>query len=402
MKLTYLVTLLVLLIVAASSINAQIVLAPGEQRTLSNSPATSGSSGDNGQTNFFFLHNYDLAERKLNALSEVTANLAIGTGEAFAVINYDFDISHSDATINNSVGAWISYDVSWFGTQIIIGIALNNAGVEIDMRLRDLTENELLYRDIIHELDLKSYRAKFVNVGLDYDESGSKIITFPAVLKRGHSYRISLRLITSVQKYAVTTSELISSNYYDGSRDVVLNNLYIKVGLDEKETLQKLAKLDSLENRIDTLEYKLDHHYHTYLTGRGVGHNNTEANTTLSIFEEGSLSNTYPPQYGTQPDLNSDDNENIKLTPEVFSLGQNYPNPFNPSTKISFAVPTQEFVTVNVYDILGRKVETLMNETKSPGYYEINFNADKLPSGTYIYEIRAGNFVETKKMVLLK
>ena len=91
-----------------------------------------------------------------------------------------------------------------------------------------------------------------------------------------------------------------------------------------------------------------------------------------------------------------------ELIPAKYALEQNYPNPFNPSTKISFAVPTQEFVTVNVYDILGRKVETLMNETKSPGYYEINFNADKMPSGTYIYEIRAGNFVETKKMVLLK
>ena len=89
-------------------------------------------------------------------------------------------------------------------------------------------------------------------------------------------------------------------------------------------------------------------------------------------------------------------------TPKEFNLAQNYPNPFNPSTKISFAIPSQEFVTIKVFDILGRQVETLMNEIKSPGYYEINFNADKLPSGTYIYEIRAGSFVETKKMILLK
>ena len=96
--------------------------------------------------------------------------------------------------------------------------------------------------------------------------------------------------------------------------------------------------------------------------------------------------------------------ENIenKSVPDKFSLGQNYPNPFNPSTVISFAIPTQAFVTVKVYDILGREVKTLMNETKPAGYYEINFNASDLPSGTYIYEIRAGNFVETKKMILLK
>ena len=89
-------------------------------------------------------------------------------------------------------------------------------------------------------------------------------------------------------------------------------------------------------------------------------------------------------------------------TPEEFSLSQNYPNPFNPSTTISFAIPTQELVNVKVFDVLGRQVEVLMNEIKAPGYYEISFNAGRLPSGTYIYEIRAGNFIETKKMILLR
>jgi hypothetical protein len=88
--------------------------------------------------------------------------------------------------------------------------------------------------------------------------------------------------------------------------------------------------------------------------------------------------------------------------PKEFSLSQNYPNPFNPSSTISFAIPTQEFVSLKVFDVLGSQVEVLMYEIKAPGYYEINFNASRLPSGTYIYEIRAGGFVETKKMILLK
>jgi len=100
-------------------------------------------------------------------------------------------------------------------------------------------------------------------------------------------------------------------------------------------------------------------------------------------------------------DVETEDSSELE-TPKEFSLSQNYPNPFNPSTKISFAIPTQELVTIKIYDVLGRQVETLANETKSPGYYEVNFNADKLPSGTYIYEIRAGSFVQTKKMILLK
>jgi hypothetical protein len=97
-------------------------------------------------------------------------------------------------------------------------------------------------------------------------------------------------------------------------------------------------------------------------------------------------------------------------TPKEFSLSQNYPNPFNPSTIISFGIPEQEFVSLKVFDILGRQVEVLMNEVKAAGYYDVNFNASKLPSGIYIYEIRADNlsvssghsFVETKKMILLK
>jgi hypothetical protein len=396
MKLTYLFTTLLLLIVFVIAVPAQIVLAPGQEKTFTTGPATSGSSGDNNRFGFDFFHSYNLAAKEIKALSNVSTPATIGTGEAFSIINYDFDISHSDGTLNNSVGAWISYDVSWFGTQLILGIALNNASVEIDMRLRDLTENKLIYRDIIHEQDLKTQRVKFVNLGLDYDESGSKILTFPAVLKRGHSYRLSLRLIASAQKYAVTTTELISSNYYDGSRGAVLNNLHIKVGLDEKETLQKLASIDSLK-------YKLENHYHVYLTGKGVGHNNTEANTTLSIFEEGNNGGTgLPVFYNHQQITVPDETDAIQQLPEDFLIMQNYPNPFNPSTKISFALPQQEFVTIKVFDILGRQVDILINELKSAGYYEINYNAEKLPSGTYFYEIRAGDFVETRKMILMK
>ena len=99
--------------------------------------------------------------------------------------------------------------------------------------------------------------------------------------------------------------------------------------------------------------------------------------------------------------VNVENEVNLEL-PKEFSLSQNFPNPFNPSTKISFAIPTQEFVTIKIFDVLGRQVAVLVNDVKEPGYYEVNFNANSLPSGTYIYEIRAGNFIETKKMILLK
>ena len=88
--------------------------------------------------------------------------------------------------------------------------------------------------------------------------------------------------------------------------------------------------------------------------------------------------------------------------PAEFVLNQNYPNPFNPSTKISYFVPEESFVSIKVYDFLGREVTTLVNEMKSTGSYDFSFNASGLPSGTYFYVMTADSYSSTKKMVLLK
>jgi len=89
-------------------------------------------------------------------------------------------------------------------------------------------------------------------------------------------------------------------------------------------------------------------------------------------------------------------------TPVSYALSQNYPNPFNPITKIEFAIPKAEFVTLKVYDILGKEVKTLVSEFKQPGYYTIDFNASDLSSGIYYYRIEAGTFVSVRKMILIK
>jgi hypothetical protein len=88
--------------------------------------------------------------------------------------------------------------------------------------------------------------------------------------------------------------------------------------------------------------------------------------------------------------------------PNGFVLNQNYPNPFNPSTKISYSVVSDVFVSLKVYDFLGREVTALVNETKVPGIYEVIFDASNLPSGTYFYTLSAGDYVSTKKMILLR
>jgi glycosidase len=94
--------------------------------------------------------------------------------------------------------------------------------------------------------------------------------------------------------------------------------------------------------------------------------------------------------------------ENDKTLLEEYTLLQNYPNPFNPTTIIKFGIPQAQFVTLNVYNILGERVATLVNREMTEGVHQINFYGTGLPSGVYIYSIRATDFISTKKMILLK
>lgn len=109
-------------------------------------------------------------------------------------------------------------------------------------------------------------------------------------------------------------------------------------------------------------------------------------------------------------ELNISGLDNSENYPTEFILEQNYPNPFNPSTTISYSIPTviasetkqSQMVTLKVYDVLGNKVATLVNEEKPAGSYEVKFNAAGLSSGIYFYKLQAESFVQTKKMILTK
>jgi hypothetical protein len=88
--------------------------------------------------------------------------------------------------------------------------------------------------------------------------------------------------------------------------------------------------------------------------------------------------------------------------PTEFSLSQNYPNPFNPRTTIKYSIPQRSFVSITVYNILGKEVSKLVNEEKLSGSYEVQFDGNRLSSGVYFYRLQAGKFSETKKLMLLK
>ena len=100
--------------------------------------------------------------------------------------------------------------------------------------------------------------------------------------------------------------------------------------------------------------------------------------------------------------VTSIEDRNDHSIPVRFELSQNYPNPFNPSTKITYSIPERSNVSLKIFDLLGSEVVELVNGELEAGIYDITFNASYLPSGVYFYRLKAGDFLETKKMILLR
>jgi len=144
----------------------------------------------------------------------------------------------------------------------------------------------------------------------------------------------------------------------------------------------------------------------------GAGIDTIEINGTMyycpSFCYDG---NPRPDPPGSMPDIGACESplanpvgveNDISLIPNDFYISQNYPNPFNSATAIQYSIPQRSNVTLKVYDILGNEVSTLVNEENEQGVYTVNFDANNLASGLYLYRIQAGTFIATKKMILLK
>jgi hypothetical protein len=120
---------------------------------------------------------------------------------------------------------------------------------------------------------------------------------------------------------------------------------------------------------------------------------------TGAAYFTGSGLDYYTLRYSLSPYLNTPKTEQV---PDQYNLFQNYPNPFNPATTIKFDIPKSSLVKLSVFDITGKEIEVLANETLNPGSYSVNWDAGKVSSGIYFYRLTAGDFVQTRKMILVK
>jgi len=164
------------------------------------------------------------------------------------------------------------------------------------------------------------------------------------------------------------------------------------------------SKQDSIVNNpVILAEYLISSEWSCYIDlDMNLMENGFSFNYRIEAIDRGLVPRrSFEPDSGYFVYTITDVSDNLKPTIS-YDLHQNYPNPFNPNTKIKFVIPKSSFVNLKVYNVLGKEAATLVNEEKPAGNYEVEFNATDLPSGIYFYRLQAGDFIETKKMILLR
>lgn len=238
-------------------------------------------------------------------------------------------------------------------------------------------------------------------------------------------------LAQQANQYAQLFKCFVERSYYSGRGKIIsvskdgLNDQYTFVTNEStslwtannqcKPAFYAVVDVGIYYNKLDSLlKYVASLNESEYTTQSWTNYSNA-LNSAQNAFLQ--TYSTYSPAHTSLKnsfnDLNKAINDLVKIStdlagniniPEDFSLYQNYPNPFNPSTVIDYQIASYSHVQLKVYDLLGREVATLVNEYKQPGKYNVEFRVQnlELPSGVYLYNLRAGNFSDTKKFILLK
>jgi ligand-binding sensor domain-containing protein len=222
----------------------------------------------------------------------------------------------------------------------------------------------------------------------------------------GESWAVlgALRLEYFISSLAITkTNEIVAGTYYHGVHKLNgFSSFWTPIGLTGKSSLSMITneKGDVFLGRSngDVLKYMGDTNWVSIGTGIPSTYVWCLALDSLDYMYAGTENGLVYRSNNTVTEVFNNFPNELKY----FSLQQNYPNPFNPVTTIVYKIPQTQFVTLKVYDILGREVATLVNEEKPAGSYEMQFTANGLTSGIYFYHLKTVNYSETKKMIFLK
>lgn len=319
------------------------------------------------------------------------SNTTAGRRYVETTVYTDFTVEAASDGSATTLDGTVSYDVAWSGGWTLTGIFTGFNGVKTTMSLIlwDLSAGDkVVAQTVVHSMDVSSAGTLPevpVDVGVGWDHGGVTN-SLAAKVVRGHAYRVGLKLRT---EGSGLLNAFISADYMSGDWGLKWNELRVSIGPDLEEQIAQLTK------RVDQLEYGLQHHTHTYLTGKGEGHNNTVATTSEAIIDNG-------PASEAESQVLPPESKDKKPLPAPSVLVTTAPNPFNPVATITYALPSQLPVSLRVYDAQGRLITTLVDSDQGPGEHKVIFDANGLASGVYYYRIDAGQFTETRKITLLK
>lgn len=372
-----------LLLLAATHAHA-IDIAPGETSpSLEAVDCATASDGPLGSCGASCFAGCDVGTNT----SEVSLNVSgidVGRRSTTATVYTDFTITPSESGASTILDATVAYDVGWAGGWTIGGVftGWNDAKSTLTLTLRDLTTGAIVRSNVLHTMTVDGFIGiDIIDVGFGVDD-GATVNTMDVRVTRGHTYRLGLSI--NCEGKGLTNATIIL-DYATAGWGANWNDLKVTVAVDLAEEIEKLKK------RVDALEQ----HTHTYLTGRGEGHNNTEAETSkpILVVEEPS---------DEERRLLPDEDPNAEPLPVKSVFLANAPNPFNPTTTITYTLPEPLRVKIQLYTAQGQLARTLEDADRTAGPHAMAFDGEGLASGVYYYRLTAGRFTETRKLTLLK
>jgi hypothetical protein len=212
-----------------------------------------------------------------------------------------------------------------------------------------------------------------------------------------NAFAFPVGTIVRGKDYLVLCRDSVKFKYFNPNLDNILGNLSFGFS-SEGETIYLF---DDTNNLIDEVTYSSSGNWTNLPNGNGPTLSLINPQTDNSIAENWKASELYGTP-GKLNDVYTKTEDEIVASPNEFTLYQNYPNPFNPSTNIDYAINQSGLVTLNIYDVLGNLVSSLVNEYKSIGKYSVRFKADELTSGIYFYRLISGSNQSVKKMLLIR
>lgn len=377
------IVIFVVSLIAGIEARADVTIAPGETSPpLQAEDCSFSSGGPLGKCLLGCSNDCDAGSNTAGASLDVS-DYNLGNKFVATEVYTDFVVKADSSNAGNEVDGNINYDVEWAGGWTLKGVftGFNDVQSTVTLTLYDLSAAGKVVRSAtLHSMTTDGFIGiNIIDVGFGLD-NGSTVNSMSANLIRGHTYRIGLTIRCEGKGRLNAT---VTLDYLSLGWGLWWNDLKVSVGIDIEEEIEKLWKA-------------LETHTHIYLTGRGEGHNNTEAQTSPAIIMDDSVLADKELDWLPEDELKS------KSLPLKSKMSANYPNPFNAVTTISYSLPEQALVKIKIYNVLGQLVATLVNEEKQAGAHSVQFDAAHLASGVYYYRLTAGIYSETRKLTLIK